>query len=221
MPPRRSKCRVCATNESKYTCSVPGCSLDYCSVACYKQHKGQKVAKPPTEGSYSADSSCIASGRSAASERDQPLDAPPLPAATEPGDQDEPPLSESPTLRPLTSLKWPYVPDQSSYPDPLKRDDPKPLQTHQYEAIATSSAIRDVLAAHPSLHGLLTEIDKLRGHERENALQRALGLGAADIAGKNANRPVGDDVLALRALAEAVEAAVRGGKDGALGLDWE
>jgi hypothetical protein len=29
-----------------------------------------------------------------------------------------------------------------------------------------------------------------------------------------------EDVLALRALAEAVEAAVRGGKADALGLDW-
>ncbi|KAF7298430.1 hypothetical protein MKEN_01368100 [Mycena kentingensis (nom. inval.)] len=205
MPRRRSKCRVCTTNESKYTCSAPGCSIDYCSVACYKQHK---------------ENSCIASGGSA--ERDRPLDASPsLLAATQPGDQYEPLLSQEPALRPLTSLKWPYVPDQSSYPDPLKRDDPKPLQTHQYEAIATSSAIRDVLAAHPSLPGLLTEIDKLRGHERENALQRALGVGAADTAAKNANRPVGDDVLALRALAEAVEGAVRGGKDGVLGLDWE
>ena len=40
-------------------------------------------------------------------------------------------------LRPLTSLKWPYVPDESAYPDPLKRDDPKSLQTAQYEAIGS------------------------------------------------------------------------------------
>ncbi|KAF7298438.1 hypothetical protein MKEN_01368900 [Mycena kentingensis (nom. inval.)] len=220
MPPRRSKCRVCATNESKYTCSSPGCSIEYCSVACYKQHKGRNVAKLPIEGSYPAENSCNVYGGS--DERDQSLDvSPSLLAATQPGNQYEPLLSQEPALRPLTSLKWPYVPDQSSYPDPLKRDDPKPLQTHQYEAIATSSSIREVLAAHPSLLRLLTEIDQLRGHERENALQRALGVGAADITGKNANRPVGDDVLALRALAEAVEGAVRGGKDGALGLDWE
>ncbi|KAF9647777.1 hypothetical protein BDM02DRAFT_3116494 [Thelephora ganbajun] len=38
-------------------------------------------------------------------------------------------------LRPLTSLKWPYVPDESAYPDPLKRDDPKIVQLSQYEAI--------------------------------------------------------------------------------------
>jgi len=44
-------------------------------------------------------------------------------------------IMEEVLLRPLTSLKWPYVPDESAYPDPLKRDDPKPLQTAQYEAI--------------------------------------------------------------------------------------
>ena len=42
-----------------------------------------------------------------------------------------------PPLRPLTSLKWPYLPEESAYPDPLKRDDPKPLQLAQYEAIGS------------------------------------------------------------------------------------
>ena len=41
-------------------------------------------------------------------------------------------------LRPLTSLKWPYVPEESAYPDPLKRDDPKVVQLSQYEAIGNS-----------------------------------------------------------------------------------
>jgi hypothetical protein len=49
------------------------------------------------------------------------------------GDED---MNEVP-LRPLTSLKWPYVPEESAYPDPLKRDDPKPLQLAQYEAIGS------------------------------------------------------------------------------------
>ncbi|KAJ7933940.1 hypothetical protein B0H13DRAFT_1952651 [Mycena leptocephala] len=115
----------------------------------------------------------------------------------------EPPLSDddAPPLRPLTSLRWPYVPEESAYPDPLKRDDPKPLQTPQYEAIA----------ARP---------------DREDALQRALGVTAPAIASSSTNSGGGgvaqlsEDVLALRALAEAVEAAVRGGKADALGLDW-
>ncbi len=46
-------------------------------------------------------------------------------------------IAEEVPLRPLTSLKWPYFPEESAYPDPLKRDDPKPLQTVQYEAIGS------------------------------------------------------------------------------------
>ena len=49
-------------------------------------------------------------------------------------------------LRPLTSLKWPYVPEESAYPDPLKRDDPKPLQTAQYEAIGSRNLHLSYLA---------------------------------------------------------------------------
>lgn len=45
---------------------------------------------------------------------------------------------ESTPLRPLTSLKWPYAPEESAFPDPLKRDDPKSLQLAQYEAIGKS-----------------------------------------------------------------------------------
>jgi hypothetical protein len=50
-------------------------------------------------------------------------------------DRQEQQLSQPDPLRPLTSLKWPYVPEESAYPDPLKRDDPKPLQLRHYEAI--------------------------------------------------------------------------------------
>lgn len=44
---------------------------------------------------------------------------------------------ENKPLRPLTSLKWPYVPEPPAYADPLERDDPKPLQLRQYEAIGS------------------------------------------------------------------------------------
>jgi len=43
--------------------------------------------------------------------------------------------TNKPKLRPLTSLNWPYIPEESAFPDPLKRDDPKDLQLRQYEAI--------------------------------------------------------------------------------------
>ncbi|KAL7281505.1 hypothetical protein ACG7TL_004820 [Trametes sanguinea] len=122
-------------------------------------------------------------------------------------------------LRTLASLKWPYVPEESAFPDPLKRDDPKPLQLHHYEAIATSPSIRRVLAQNPRLREILRKIDGLRGDERELALHEALGVG--DSKGKIlVGHESEEDQKALRDLAEAVEAAVRGGKHDVLGLDW-
>jgi hypothetical protein len=55
-------------------------------------------------------------------------------------------ITEENPLRPLTSLKWPYVPEESAYPDPLKRDDPKALQTAQYEAIGSGNLHLSYLA---------------------------------------------------------------------------
>ncbi|KAI0688180.1 hypothetical protein BC835DRAFT_1285245 [Cytidiella melzeri] len=185
MPPKRAQCQICESKESKYTCS--NCLIVYCSVPCFKQHKGIH--------DYNSQD---------------------LPSNNEPPEHDDPPL------RPLTSLKWPYIPDESAYPDPLKRDDPKQLQLHQYESIATSQAVRKALAAHPKLPELLRSIDRLRGEDREEALQRALGVSPADLDGSS--RRTGtyteEDVVALRELAESVEAAVRGGKEDVLGLNW-
>lgn len=150
-------------------------------------------------------------------------------------------MQQHKSLRPLTSLKWPYVPEESAYPDPLKRDDPKDLQLRQYEAIgasfflqrfceyhlksyishaATSPKIREILNKHDNLRYLLTSIDKLRGSEREETLQKALGVTAPDIDHQRKPEELSEDTLALRELAEAVEAAIRGGNDSALGLNW-
>ncbi|KAI6165987.1 hypothetical protein EDD17DRAFT_113554, partial [Pisolithus thermaeus] len=141
-------------------------------------------------------------------------------------------LDDPPTLRPLTSLKWPYIPDDSTHDDPLKRDDPKPLTLPQYEAIATSPGIRTLLA-NPRLQALLTSIDKLRGAEREEALQRALGIDGRQIKHgdnwqlKNVDEArmrgheTDEDIKAFRMLAEAIETAVRGGRNDVLGLDWD
>jgi hypothetical protein len=85
---------------------------------------------------------------------------------------------------------------------------------------ATSPAIRNILASHPSLKELLISIDKLRGEDRELALQKALGVTPADIDVQTQQRELTEDMLALRQLAEAIEAAVRGENKSALGLDW-
>lgn len=129
-------------------------------------------------------------------------------------------VEEPRPLRSLSSLKWPYIPEQSAYPDPLQRDDPKPLQLRQYEAIATSPTIRNVLSAHPNLPALLTSIDNLRGQNRDLALQRSLGVTDPQFVDRTHPVQLEEDVLALRALAEAVEDAVRGEQKDALGLNW-
>lgn len=86
---------------------------------------------------------------------------------------------------------------------------------------ATSPLIRRILSTYSRLPELLTTIDKLRGQEREFALQKALGVTAEDIKEQALGRKeMDEDVVAVRKLAEAVEMAVRGGKDEALGLDW-
>ncbi|KAG2135858.1 hypothetical protein DEU56DRAFT_871630 [Suillus clintonianus] len=189
MPPRsRNLCHVCQETESKYTCAKCRATV-YCSVGCYKRHKGIGPALPPSSAE--------------AAEQEETVDDPK-------------------PLRPLTSLNWPYVPEESAYPDPLKRDDPRPIQLHQYEAIATSAAVRHALESNPRLPELLTSIDKLRGADREDALHRALGVDTRQL--KNdllGPQELDEDTRTLRQLAEAVEAAVRGGKEGVLGLDWD
>ncbi|KIY73354.1 hypothetical protein CYLTODRAFT_386949 [Cylindrobasidium torrendii FP15055 ss-10] len=202
---KRPPCQICETTESKYTCS--SCLIVYCSVPCYKTHKA---------------SSCAAASQASRGSL-LPLHEPAVPppqqtVSSEPIEEE--PLDDPKPLRPLSSLKWPYVPEASAYPDPLERDDPKPLQTQQYEALATSPKIRQVLAEHPNLPALLTSIDQLRGHERDRALQKALGVSDPQVFGRNKATELEDDVLALRALAEAVESAVRGEQPGQLGLDW-
>ncbi|KAG6892932.1 hypothetical protein C0993_002473 [Termitomyces sp. T159_Od127] len=95
------------------------------------------------------------------------------------------------------------------------------LHQNATKLVATSPAIRKILVAHPNLKTILTSIDSLRGNDREHALQRALGVSVADIKDIKARAELSDDMLALRELAEAIEVAVRGGRDGALGLDWD
>ncbi|KAG1844335.1 hypothetical protein DFJ58DRAFT_29099 [Suillus subalutaceus] len=194
MPPRsRNLCHVCNETESKYTCAKCRATV-YCSVGCYKRHK----------------ESCGSTETSAVTRE------------TVPPSSAEETLDDPKPLRPLTSLNWPYVPEESAYPDPLKRDDPRPIQLHQYEAIATSAAVRHALESNPRLPELLTSIDKLRGADREDALHRALGVDTRQL--KNdllGPQELDEDTKMLRQLAEAVEAAVRGGKEGVLGLDWD
>ena len=77
----------------------------------------------------------------------------------------------------------------------------------------------------PRLLTLLTSVDALRGPEREEALQSALGVHSRLLtnhdAGTRTAVPLGEDMQAFRALAEAVEEGVRGAREDVLGLDWD
>lgn len=104
---------------------------------------------------------------------------------------------------------------------------------------ATSPSIRTILASNPNFPQLLTSLDKLRGEAREEALQRALGVSSSSTSSFalpsaisqpphpntrgtfNLTGVSEEDTQALRRLAEAVEAAVRGDKGDVLGLDWD
>jgi len=192
----------------------------YCSVACFKRHKERLCSAqecqpniPPLEDPTNEVVNVAPHENPARSDVDNPPREPPPPA---------------PPLISLTSLKWPYIPEEPAYPDPLKRDDPKALQLHQYEAIATSPAIRGILSENPQLRDILRSIDGQRGRDREDAFEKALRVSRSDqesfhVGGitQSTNREYQDeDVQAMRQLAEAVESAVRGDRLGALGLDW-
>jgi len=195
---RPPQCQVCKEQTPKYNCAQ--CRIAYCSVGCYTNHKETTCLQPS----------------SSTTANPVPVDS----DTHENSSEKVSPLTSPTPLRPLTSLQWPYVPDESAFPDPLKKNDPKSLQLSQYEAIATSPAIRKILAAHKSLPELLTSIDRLRGPERGQALQRALGITPPEIDDQLRPPVLSDDVLALRELAEAIETAVRGSDQSALGLNW-
>jgi hypothetical protein len=109
---------------------------------------------------------------------------------------------------------------------------------------ARSPAIRKALADHPPLYDILRAVDAQRGEEREDSLQRVLGVSPSQASGfsltgsrdGSSSLPVsitGEtgqkfdlsdvDMKSLRVLAEAVEGAVRAakGRIGLLGLDWQ
>ena len=99
---------------------------------------------------------------------------------------------------------------------------------------ATSPAVRAALTANPGLKEVLRTIDGLRGSEREEALQAALGVSRRDVGRGSAGAGAGEggeigsvvgigeeERHEMRGLAEAIEAAVRRSREGLLGLDWE
>ncbi|ORY74095.1 hypothetical protein BCR35DRAFT_353983 [Leucosporidium creatinivorum] len=146
-PARIPPCKVCSKKDAgKYRCPVD--HVDYCSVACFKQHK--------------------ASGCSSENE----YEPPPLPLL--PVVADEPVDDERPTKR-LKDLHWPAEPNPALWEDPLQRDDVKPLRGFELEAVATSPELRALLAS-PAFQTTLTRLTALPPSAREPSLRLLLGL---------------------------------------------
>ncbi|KZS98549.1 hypothetical protein SISNIDRAFT_481273 [Sistotremastrum niveocremeum HHB9708] len=124
-----------------------------------------------------------------------------------PGDAE---LAQPIQLRPLTTLKWPYIPEEPSYPDPLKKDDHKPLQLWQYEKIASSASLREHLDSNPQLKIVLRSLDTMRGQERELALEFLLGVHGSSHEPPN-TLPEGIDQITIKqfeALAKIIQGIV-------------
>lgn len=114
---------------------------------------------------------------------------------------------------------------------------------------ATSAAIRKALSQNPNLRRILQALDSLRGAQREETLQRVLGVSrnAQCIAAAPRNMYIPsassaregtdgepdhlefigeEEMLGIKALAEAIQSAVRPQVDckpeaESLGLEWE
>jgi len=269
MPPRRANCQICEDSESKYVCST--CEVLYCSVSCYKVHKqnactgrGEAGRSGGVNNPLLRDEGPSQIARTTTEEL--PGDSKPdkeeeprisnslgtldgsnqIPDGLkdrqrEGGDERIENMESKVPLRALTTVKWPYVPEPPSYPDPLARNDPKSLSLAQYEAIATSPAIRHSLSENANLRRILRALDSLRGPSREETLQRVLGVSrnAQGIAAAKRNMYIPsassaqeeadevefigeEEMVALKALAEAIEHAVHAPAEaGSLGLEWE
>ncbi|KAJ1030244.1 hypothetical protein NDA16_001155 [Ustilago loliicola] len=109
----------------------------------------------------------------------------------------------SPTLRPLSELKYPPEPDPLIYLDPLRRDDPKPLMPSQLIRIAKDPVLRSVITPstplHPnghkpaSLERAIVSLDALPTDLYRNAaIEMILGIATSNTTSSN---PAGDLVV--------------------------
>ncbi|SNX81756.1 uncharacterized protein MEPE_00461 [Melanopsichium pennsylvanicum] len=104
----------------------------------------------------------------------------------------------SPTLRPLSSLKFPPEPDPLIFLDPLRRDDPKPLLPSQLVRIAKDPVLRSILTPstrlHPnghkpkSLERAIVSLDALPTDQYRNAaIEMILGIACSSTNRSNPN----------------------------------
>lgn len=90
-------------------------------------------------------------------------------------------------LKSLDSLMWPPDPLEeglNALQDPLNRDEPKPLLRNELLAIATSVPLREMLATHPFLKDLLSDLSRIPNappkYPQSKRVRDILGLGEAE-----------------------------------------
>ncbi|KAF9520324.1 hypothetical protein BS47DRAFT_1287245, partial [Hydnum rufescens UP504] len=198
---QQQQCDICNTQPFKYSCA--SCQALYCSLDCYRTHK--TTCNPTREEATTPRKEALPVGA-------------PLGNSVPRVDNDSP-------LRPLTSVRWPYVPEPPSYEDPLTKNDPKPLQLSQYVAIASSPDIRKALSSNPRMPGILRSLDSMPPHERDAQMQRLLGIGDTgplDDVGTLTEEQL-EDHRSFTAFADAVERAVSGPTtdESRRGLAWD
>lgn len=113
-----------------------------CSVACYKKHKelDENCINCMQGGSAQSNSTSLPAATevlSSTTTSDLSSDISPAGSTMQVRNVGvDPSVLDATSLKPLSSLKWPYIADEEPiYPDPLERNDPKPLRTRHYEAI--------------------------------------------------------------------------------------
>ncbi|WVN86509.1 uncharacterized protein L203_101673 [Cryptococcus depauperatus CBS 7841] len=154
-------CKVCHKIPSKYRCST--CPIRYCSVACYKEHKGSC-----TDNTYTSQPSVETS-----------LDVSPSDTALPQASLSTKPAEPKP-LRALSSLSYPPEPDPAVFTDPLLKDDPKPLRHEELLRIAQSPSLRTLLA-NPTLQAILRLLDTLPPQSRQLALSKLIGVDSQSL----------------------------------------
>ncbi|KAG8857668.1 hypothetical protein FRB96_005686 [Tulasnella sp. 330] len=183
-----------------------------CSIPCYKDHTANSCAASSSTSTPSRDASPAKPVLDISGVKMSDATDAVVPQARKPA------LADPPVLRPLTSLRWPYIPEEPSYPDPLAKEEVKPLQLLHYESIATSVKIRRLFASNPKLKEMLRSIDSLQGDQRTWELEKILGV-AIGTDGQVVEGGNKEDMQSLRSLAEAIEEVVRG--EQGVGLDWD
>ncbi|KAG0139491.1 hypothetical protein CROQUDRAFT_666420 [Cronartium quercuum f. sp. fusiforme G11] len=167
---KQKQCGICQEASKKYTC--PRDQVAYCSIACFSIHK-QQANCPGTR---------LSSPRVKIEPSESHLKSESCPAFTLPKIQaEEETIDEPVPVRRLEDLHWPPPLDDyqlAVFYDPLRRDEVKPLRKFEWEAIASSPALRTFLASAPSnLKEMLQNVSKQpEPEQRHRMIEQLLGL---------------------------------------------